>query len=184
MSRKLFVLAGSLVMASSAWSQESPWPGSPKMGVRAGVAGSTGTAGIDVGNVGMKVLLNDQMALVVDFGLRIDSSSNASQAAFALGGGLNLYLNDTLSALRPYVPVFLGFGVANSPGISTPLGTLGGSQSFQLGLGGGLGVEYFVSKNFSVSTDLILGVTFTNFNPFSISVGTLTPGVQVAYYFP
>lgn len=55
MSRKLFVLAGSLVMASSAWSQESPWPGSPKMGVRAGVAGSTGTAGIDVGNVGMKV---------------------------------------------------------------------------------------------------------------------------------
>ena len=179
-------LAKTLVMgffiSQAAWAQDN-WPGSPKVGIRAGVAGSTGTAGIDAGNVGLKALLSDKVALVVDFGLNIQASGSATSASFALGRGANLYLNEPTSSLRPYIPVFLGFGVIGTPAIQTQFGTIGGDQVFQMGLGAGLGAEYFVSKQFSISADLIMGVTFTRFDPFTVKIATVTPGVQVAYYF-
>ena len=160
-------------------SQADRWPGAKSFGIRAGYGGSTATPGIDVGNVGIKVLLTDSLALDADLGLGIISSAHDSSSTFALDAGLDIYLGDAHRSLRPFIPLFFGLGVVNG----TLAGDFGGGSQFQLALGGGFGAEYFFAKQFSVSAELLLGIHFIDFDPVTVAIGTVTPGVFATYYF-
>lgn len=179
-------LALSVLVSSVVWAQsEDRWPGSPRFGLRTGLTGSTATPGIDVGNVGIKTLLNDQVGLTVDLGLGISAGSNASAASFALGAGMLLYLQDTNRSLRPYIPVNLSFGVVSaSASTSTAFGNFSSSSStFQLAVSGGLGAEYFFSRQFSLSGEVVLKFHFRSFDPMLLNISTFAPGVHATYYF-
>lgn len=160
-------------------SQDDRWPGAKTFGIRAGFGGSTDTPGINVGNVGLKVLLTDSLALKADLGLGIVSSAHDSSSTFALDAGLDIYLGDEHRSLRPYIPLFFGLGVVNNNGNN---GLNNGSQ-FQIALGAGFGAEYFFAKQFSVSAELVLGIHFVDFDPVTVAIGTATPGVFATYYF-
>jgi hypothetical protein len=174
----------SLVLASSAaLAQEGDgggrWPGAGHLGLRAGIGGSTATPGIDVGNVGIKYLATDKIAVSADLGLRIAASNSSSFADFAVDVAASFYLGDTGKNLRPYIPLVVGLGVV---GQSNNFGGRG-AGTFQLAFGGGVGAEYWFSQNFSIAADLVLRVGFANFNPLVVEIATLTPGVHATFYF-
>lgn len=172
--------------------EEYRWPGAHAFGIRAGLGGSTGTPGINVGNVGIKFLLTDNLALSADFGLGLSTGGGVygggASASFALDGLLAIYLRDAGQALRPYVPLLFGLGfsqvsqpIYNSAGQVIGQGTSTGS--FSLAAGAGIGAEYFLARNFSLAADLMIVLHIASVAPVGISIGTVTPGVHATYYF-
>ncbi len=169
-----------LIISSVAYGQDTEagrWPGAGHIGVRAGLGGSTATPGIDVGNVGIKVIATENIAVSIDLGLRIFTASFGSYADFGLDAAGSFYLGDSSKNLRPYIPVVVGLGVVGGNAAGRGAGT------FQLAIGGGFGAEYFFSRNFSLAADLVLRIGFQSFNPLAVEIRTLTPGVHATYYF-
>ncbi len=167
------------LFALAAFAQEGDggrWPGSGHIGIRAGVGGSTATPGIDVGNVGIKILATDNIAVSLDLGLQIGAVSGFSFANFGIDAAASFYLGDTSKNLRPYVPVVVGLGL-----VGNSFNRTGGS--FQLAFGGGFGAEYWFSRSFSLAADLVLRIGFPSFNPVAVEIRTLTPGIHATFYF-
>jgi hypothetical protein len=160
------------------------WPGAGTFGLRIGWGGGTATAGIDVGNVGVKYLINDHLGLSVDLGLGLTASRLGSGASFALDGGVMFYLRSPAVALRPYFPLMLGLGiVGGNPAPSTTGIERPGYSTFQLAFAGGIGAEYWFSKHFSVAGELLLRLQMSNFDPVIVNLGTLAPGIHASFYF-
>jgi hypothetical protein len=174
--RAIFFVLVSFNAAGQETAESGRWPGAGHVGIRAGIGGSTATPGVDVGNVGVKILVTNSIALSFDLGLQIGASSGVSFANFGIDGAASFYLGDTSKNIRPYIPVVVGLGiVGNNFGRN--------SGAFQFAFGGGFGAEYWFSRNFSLAADLVLRAGFTNFNPVTVDIRTLTPGLHATFYF-
>ncbi len=168
---------------------QPPLPGAGSFGIRAGFGGSTATPGIDVGNVGMKLMVTDGMSLGLDVGVGLTAASGYSQASFAADAVLGIFLRPRGASLRPYVPLLFGVGFASRAQQQTvPVGTTtvtttqtAGGISFAIG--GGIGAEYWFAPSFSVAAELLLRLVATNLDPIAVSIGTLTPGIHATYWF-
>jgi hypothetical protein len=167
---------------------ESRWPGAHAFGIRAGLGGGTATPGIDVGNVGVKFLLTDSLALSGDFGIGLSSGNGESSASFAVDAVMSIYFRGIEHDLRPYIPLLfgLGFGSRQAAPVYSSTGLLlNGTEmtsSFQLALGGGIGAEYFFAKSFSLAADLLVRLVVSS-TPITFGIGTLTPGIHATYWF-
>ena len=162
----------------------SVWPGNGSFGLRVGWGGGTATAGVDVGNVGLKYLINDNLALVADVGLGITGSRIGSGASFALDGGVLIYLRTPGVALRPYFPIMGGVGLINTQ--SVPMGVndrVYSYSSFHLAFAAGVGAEFWLARWFSVAGELLLRLQVSNFDPVVVEFGTLSPGIHATFYF-
>jgi hypothetical protein len=170
-------------------STESRWPGAHAFGLRAGLGGGTATPGVDVGNVGVKFLLTDSIALSGDFGIGLSSGGGASSASFAVDAVASIYFRGIEHDLRPYIPLLfgLGFGSQQAQPVYSATGLLlnpgQNTGSFQVALGGGIGAEYFFAKSFSLAADLLVRLLVTSSQPLTFNIGTLTPGIHATYWF-
>lgn len=157
------------------------WPGAGSFGLRVGWDGGTASGGVNVGNVGLKYLINDSLALSVDLGLGISASRVASGASFALDGGVMFYLRSPAAVLRPYFPLLAGVGLinSNSTNPTTPFSV----STFTMAIAGGFGAEFWIARYFSVAGELLVRLNISNFDPVVVSFGTFAPGIHATFYF-
>lgn len=158
------------------------WPGAGTFGLRIGWDGGTASGGVNVGNVGLKYLINDNLGLTVDLGLGITASRIANGASFALDGGVMFYLRSPAAALRPYFPLIAGVGLINSnSGASNPVPY--STSTFNFAFAGGFGAEFWIARYFSIAGELLVRLNISNFDPVVVGFGTFAPGIHATFYF-
>lgn len=121
-------------------------------------------------SAGVSYWLDDNSQINVDLAFDM-VTGDAGTTVMGLGAGYKAYMND--GAARGFYAAGLGINNMNFDDI-------GGSMS--LGLGGGLGVEYFFNDNLAVSAHTGLGVNFAN-NFEVITLGLYQTGVSAHIYW-
>lgn len=151
-------------------------------GIRANMSGSglvsqptsSGTPGVVVPTVGIRLLVANAVAINIDAGLAIGIQPFSGGFNFGItaGGGVDIRFRSEKDALRPYI----AFAAQFSKGFSGFYGDLA------FGASAGGGAEYFFEKNFSMSVRAMLGL-LVDFNAVSVVFATFTPGVLATVYF-
>ena len=148
------------------------------MGFEFGFPAGGGHFGVGTGStVGITYLMQDNMALRIDFGLDAVLSSGGGPAQVNIAAQLRLY-----QLRRGPLNVFLW------PGLAFVRTAPGGTGFNALVLAGGCGVEYFFADHFSVGGQLGLGLAFGNIggpagSSVEVELSTSTTGLFAAAYF-
>lgn len=145
-----------------------------RFGLLAGFS-SVDFSGLGSPDVGLKIVVTESIAILVDGGLRIPFTTG-STVGFNVGVGIQGYLRDG-APLRPYIGGRLGvsretwslLGFAASRGVAMDIGVGGGA-------------EYWFSKSFSLAGQAMLAFYYY-FQPQGAILTTLSPGVAATFYF-
>jgi hypothetical protein len=130
---------------------------------------SSSSAAVSAPSVGIAYFAGDAFKLLIDLGVGLALSSNAS---FSMNAGLGFdYLFRTpADAMRPFFHFsasFLASGNFDNIGVAAALG---------------FGAEYFFAPNFAVNARLLLAVPMNLTNSFLLGIFTLQPGVGATWY--
>jgi len=148
--------------------------GAMSVGVHTALGGS-GLSLTDAGpspTVGMTFFATDQVALTFDVGLGLQFSNRGLGFGFGAGVGMVFALGTPEDVLRPIIVAQVLFGKTVSQQ----------SDDFMLVGQVGGGAEYFFSKNFSVSAQMLAGVP-VNFRSGELAIFTFSPGLGATLYF-
>jgi hypothetical protein len=130
--------------------------------------------------VGVTYLLNDNLALRMDFGLDAVVSPSGTPVSFSIGGSIRSYqIRKGQAAVYFYPAVTIGRAITD-PATNT--------ATVFINLQGGIGAEYFFADHFSVAGQLGIGLDFGNIggpagSSVSTSITTSTSGLIASVYF-
>ena len=110
--------------------------------------------------------------LEVGFGFQFEDEDDGQASGFGLKFGVHYlgYFMDT--RLTPYFKA--GATIAKNGGDANE-----GYEDTQLSLDTGLGVEFFITKEFSIGGEALVGIPVLP----AARIGTLTPNLTVGFYF-
>jgi len=135
--------------------------------------GSVGVSGIQAPTVGVRLFLDESIALNADGGVTLIASDGNTDFGMQIAATLDFYLAKLAAGrLRPFVTGGVGFGKTVS----------GSSDFWGFELNGGFGAEYWFSQHFSLAGRLMVGIPF-QFDPTIVRISTFTPGVRATFYF-
>jgi hypothetical protein len=162
MKKLLLVMLASVMIGSLGFAEGMAKAG--KLGLQTAIT-FTNATGSSAGDIGVKYIITDEIALRAAIGLLHYSGSGSSQTLFDIGAGFEYHFR-ALGGVSPYAGAALSYsGESLSSGGSTPS---------DIGISALGGAEYFFSSNFSWAGEARIG--FGSYNSGSSTttrIGTL-----------